>query len=361
MKKIILLTFCFLIIPKLAFGADCNKNPIKTTVGAFYYSEGSSGKSIKGYDIEDPANKIILIFNHGGWGTDKKNANFHNCKDTIAGVLGQLSGRKIKGKELVLWMNTQLWKAGREPETKCAMKHKFNGKMLGLTPPWYECMLGPPTYIKKVKGQNFVSNFPQFNRANVMKEIVKEFESRGTPKNQIFFTGHSCGGMEALRYESILPDLFNATIALMPNCWDKSEHSLIRKTQLDEIRNANKLNTLIFHSEADGEWDYHSDSRYLKWMSDIPGAEWIELPKHNSENGKHFIIDGVKCNISLKMRGGWELKHDQKFGHKKKGFTVINPENKKAISKKDRGHMIPYTSCFTPYLDDIEKFIASKI
>ena len=35
--------------------------------------------------------------------------------------------------------------------TKCAMKHKYKGKMLGHTPPWYECVWGPPTYLKKVK------------------------------------------------------------------------------------------------------------------------------------------------------------------------------------------------------------------
>ncbi len=358
MKKLLLILFTIFITSNV-YAAQCNDNWTKTTVGAFYYADGS--KSIKGYDIEDPANKIILIFNHGGWGTKKKWAGFNTCKDTIAGVLGQLSGRKIKGKELVLWMNTQLWKAGNEPYKKCAMKHKFNGKMLGQTPPWYECLLGPPTYIKKIKGQDFVSNFSHFNRANVMKDIVETFENKGTPRNQIFFTGHSCGAMEALRYESILPDLFNATIALMPNCWDRSEHSLIRKTLLDEIRNAKKLNTLIFHSETDGESDYHSDSRYLKWMADIPGAEWIELPNHNSEDGKKFVIEGVTCNIDLKMNGGWEVKHDQKFGHKDKAFTVVDPEHKKALLKKDRGHMIPYARCFTPYLNDITKFIGSKI
>ena len=61
------------------------------------------------------------------------------------------------------------------------------------------------------------------------------------------------------------------------------------------------------------------------------------------------------------MRGGWEEKHDQKLGHKDKAFTEVDPEHKKALLKKDRGHMIPHARCFTPYLDDITKFIKSKI
>ena len=61
------------------------------------------------------------------------------------------------------------------------------------------------------------------------------------------------------------------------------------------------------------------------------------------------------------MIGGWEEKHDQKFGHKKKAFTVVDPEEKKTLKKKAFGHHIPYKSCFTPHLDDIAKFIESKI
>jgi len=61
------------------------------------------------------------------------------------------------------------------------------------------------------------------------------------------------------------------------------------------------------------------------------------------------------------MRGGWEEKHDQNLGHKKKAFTAVDPDRKKALLKKDRGHNIPQHSCFTPYLDDIEKFMESKI
>ena len=106
--------------------------------------------------IDDPQNKIIVIYNHAGWGQSKKNTEFKYCKGfTVAGVLGKMSGTKVKGQEIVLWMNNELWKAGKTgnggTEMKRAMKHKFNGKMLDNTPPWYECMLSPATYMK-IKG-----------------------------------------------------------------------------------------------------------------------------------------------------------------------------------------------------------------
>ena len=60
------------------------------------------------------------------------------------------------------------------------------------------------------------------------------------------------------------------------------------------------------------------------------------------------------------MSGGWEIKHNQDLGHKKKAWPIVNPKNMEEKLKKARGHEIPYKSCFTPYLDDIAKFIESK-
>ena len=143
MKKIILLIFCLLIIPKLAFaGSFCSGAGKSVNGSGFVYFDKGKGKVIKGFDIDDPANKIIMIFNFGGWGAKKKEKGFCLHKEGVEGVLGQLSGRKIKGKEIVVWANQELWKAGDTMgiTTKCAMKHKYKGKMLGHTPPWYECV-----------------------------------------------------------------------------------------------------------------------------------------------------------------------------------------------------------------------------
>ena len=77
MKKIFLLTFCLLIIPKFAFAYDCSAvGGKRINSSGFVYFDGQKGKFIKGFEIEDPANKIIMIFNFGGWGAKKKDKGF---------------------------------------------------------------------------------------------------------------------------------------------------------------------------------------------------------------------------------------------------------------------------------------------
>ena len=169
--------------------------------------------------------------------------------------------------------------------------------------------------------------------------------------------------MESLRMESLYPDVFKAGIAFFPNCWDKSEHSLLKKIQFDEIGNAKKLDVLIFYSEGEGERDYHSDARYLRWMGKILSTKWIEVPNHNSPNKKELVLGDVECKIRNRMHGGWELKHNADLSHKKKAFTVVDHEYKKAKEKKARIHNVLQAKnmCFKHYFLEITDFIASRL
>jgi len=120
----VLLFLIISLIPTLAFASDC-KQRSKNSVFVLY--DGKSIKIKSGMKIEDLQNKIIVIYNHGGWGQSKSNTEFKYCKgSTVPGVLGKMSGTKVKGKEIVLWMNNELWKAGKTgnggTEMKCAMK-----------------------------------------------------------------------------------------------------------------------------------------------------------------------------------------------------------------------------------------------
>jgi len=359
MKKIIL-SIIFIFVSNLAFASDCKQ---RSKNSAFVFFDGKKITLKSGMKIDDPQNKIIVIYNHGGWSQSKNNTEFKYCKgSTVAGVLGKMSGTKVKGKEIVLWMNNELWKAGKTgdggTEMKCAMKHKFNGKMLGNTPPWYKCRLGPATYMK-IKGLE--SNFAQINRAKVNKAIAETFIKNGTPRNQIFISGQSCGGMGSLRMEALFPEVFNAAIAYMPNCWDRSEHSALRKFQLDEIRSAKNIDALIFQSPVDGETDYQSSSQHLRWMGDIPGVTLTETPGHSDETGKKIIINGVDCKVKKKMKGGWDETHDMNLGHKEKAFTAKDPALKKAIKKKVAGHYLISRSCFEYYIPQITDYIASRL
>ena len=100
MKNLFLTIFILLSLSTIAEARDCTSGDIKGD--AFIYSDGKKVKVIQGTDIPDPANKIIMIFNKGGWKVESK---WGECKDHIPKQLGQLSGTNIKGKELVLMLN----------------------------------------------------------------------------------------------------------------------------------------------------------------------------------------------------------------------------------------------------------------
>ena len=100
MKKLIITISIFFTLISLAEARECKSGDIKGD--AFIYSDGKKVTVIKGTDIPNPENKIIMIYNTGGWKVEKK---WGECKDFLPKQLGQISGTKIKGKELVLMLN----------------------------------------------------------------------------------------------------------------------------------------------------------------------------------------------------------------------------------------------------------------
>ena len=131
MKKLILTISIFFTLISLAEARECKSGDIKGD--AFIYSDGKKVTVIKGTDIPNPENKIIMIYNTGGWKVKKK---WGECKDFLPKQLGQISGTKIKGKELVLMLNRRLHKAGGDDGYGCAWK--FKG---AFHKPWYDCIL----------------------------------------------------------------------------------------------------------------------------------------------------------------------------------------------------------------------------
>ena len=182
MKKLILTISIFFTLISLAEARECKSGDIKGD--AFIYSDGKKVTVIKGTDIPNPENKIIMIYNTGGWTVKKK---WGECKDFLPKYLGQISGTKIKGKELVLMLNRRLHKAGGDDGYGCAWK--FKG---AFHKPWYDCIL---------------ENWGISKRVDVNKEIIDELVSKGTPRNQIFMSGLSCGGIDTLRHKGLYPCL----------------------------------------------------------------------------------------------------------------------------------------------------------
>ena len=83
-----------------------------------------------------------------------------------------------------------------------------------------------------------------------------------------------------------------------------------------------------------------------------------------NKNQKEAIIDlDGPCLIVAGAGSGKTRVLTTRVAHiinKKKAWPIVNPKNMEEKLKKARGHEIPYKSCFTPYLDDIAKFIESK-
>ena len=216
MKKILFISTLIVLLSSVSYARECKTGDIKGD--AFIFSDGKKVKVIKGTDIPDPSNKIIMIFNKGGWKVDKK---WGECKDHVPKSLGQISGTKIKGKELVLMLNGRLHKAGGADGRKCGWK--FKG---AFHQPWYDCLL---------------EDWGISKRADVNKELINELVSKGTPRNQIFMSGLPCGGIDTLRHKGLYPEDFNATIAFMPNCWDRRPDTPLRKMQIDELKSLREL------------------------------------------------------------------------------------------------------------------------
>jgi len=354
-KFLTLIIFFNLLIVNISFAKEIEYLLFKSSnyekpknFDAFVWHEGKKLKIIKGRDIDNPKDKIIVIYNHGGWGWNK---GWGPGWDLYLAKLmaPQLSGKKINGKEIVLWMNGSLIDKKNDPYKGKEIGYACGWKLKGAWhQEWHECVL---------------NDFPTYLREKRTIEIINYFADKGTPRDQIFLSGHSCGGWNALRLKGKYPDAFNAAISYMPNCWDRRPNGLVRKTLIDEMKTFKKLDAIIYSSPVDGGEDWKASYQDLKWIGDIPGTKMIKLPGHNAKDGKEISVNGNLCENMPRMHGGWEEVWPE--GKKKlrsaKKFIAVDKKEKKAMMKKAKGHNMLYRECFDSYYPQILDFIASKV
>ena len=77
-KFLTLIIFFKLLIVNISFAKEIEYLLFKSSnyekpknFDAFVWHEGKKLKIIKGRDIDNPKDKIIVIYNHGGWGWNK--------------------------------------------------------------------------------------------------------------------------------------------------------------------------------------------------------------------------------------------------------------------------------------------------
>ena len=271
---------------------------------------------IKNFEIKDPKNKIILIYNHG----QDENDTSPNC--TWVSMLrnhASLIDQEVNGKKIMVY-------------NLCSTH--LRGDMSKKKDWWY---LKPQPKI--YEGKHMLDK-----RVELNLELIKKFVDAGVPRKQVFVTGHSCGGLTTLLFMSRYPDKVGGGISYMQACFGKlsSKYKVkkngvekamvkfrkkrqgphdLRQKMNDEIKNNLKVPILAFTHPKDKYEGLLSD-----WLDEIPGMKRIVI----SENYK---INGKSC--------------------KRKGDDWEEPVKK--------GHDMDVGLCFQYYNPTILEYIASRL
>ena len=269
-------------------------------------------KIIKSEEIEDPKNKIIIIYNHGQNSLDNKGKDctwISSLRNKASLVDNEISGKRVMVYNLC---TNRL--DGDEPSNWWGSGSIYEGK----------------TKLDK--------------RVEANLELVEKFVSKGVPRKQIFITGHSCGGLTTLLFFARYPDKAGGGISYMHACFGKlsKEYKVkkvgiekalnkfkkkypgpyeLRERQINEIQNNLKVPLLAFTHPRDKYEGLLSD-----WMDEMELIDRVVI----SEN---FKINGESC--------------------KKKHASETEPVKK--------GHDMDQGLCFQYYNPKILNYISSRI
>ena len=233
-------------------------------------------------EVNDPKNKIILIYNHG---QDTHDAASKNClwKNGVRNM-GSLVGEKVNEKEIMVYIFCTNHLAG--DDKRLWKKKKFKPPYKGVTK------------LEK--------------RLNANLELIDKFVSMGIPNKQIIITGQSCGGWMSLMLASRYLEKIGGVITTMPACYGEItkdfkvkkrgiEKALekfrkkegdgpadLREKQINEIKQSNNLPVLVFTHPMDPYEGLLSD-----WVEEIPGVQRIIISKDLKINGKKCKRIGI--------------------------------------------------------------------
>jgi hypothetical protein len=308
MKKILLI-FSFIIFSTLVYAGSNDK----------INKSGFINKHVKlidNFEINDPKNKIILIYNHG----QDENDTVKEC--TWVSMLrnhASLIDLEVNGKKIMVY-------------NLCS--NHLMGDMSNKKDWWY---LKPQPKI--YEGKHLLDK-----RVELNLKLVEKFIDAGVPRKQVFVTGRSCGGLTTLLFMSRYPEKVGGGISYMQACFGKLSHNYkvkkvgaekaiakfrkknqgphdLRLKMNDEIKNNLKDTVLAFTHPKDKYEGLLSD-----WLDEIPRMKRIVI----SENYK---INGEKCI--------------------RKGSDWSEPVK--------RGHNMDVGLCFQYYNSTILEYIQSKI
>ena len=157
------------------------------------------------FKVNNPEDKIIIIYNHGSNGNDVGLKDCFWIRELRNWA--QLAGDKINGKEIMVYIHCQGQLEGDL------------GAKLGKIGMWMKKWEGPYPGTSKMD-----------RRVEGNLDVIKKFVKMGVPKKQIFMSGHSCGGWATLRLTAKYMEEVGGGISLMPACfWNLSKKYKVKK------------------------------------------------------------------------------------------------------------------------------------
>ena len=238
---------------------------------------------IKEFKIDDPKNKIILIYNHGQDDHDEPSKNSF-WKNGVRNM-DSLVGEKVNEKEIMVYIFCTNHLAGDDWK-RLWKKKKFKPPYKGVTK------------LEK--------------RLNANLELIDKFVSMGISNKQIIITGQSCGGWMSLMLVSKYLDKIGGAITTMHACYGEITRDFkvkkrgiekalekfrkkegdgpadLREKQINEIKQSNNLPVLVFTHPMDPYEGLLSD-----WVEEIPGVQRIIISEDLKINGKKCKRIGI--------------------------------------------------------------------
>ena len=299
-----------LILGLLLFNSSLASEIKAFNKSGFIFNDGERVKYIKDYKITNPENTILVIYNHGLVAINQKWCNWPSNVRQIS----KLSGQKINGKEIKVFMNCEHTRAGG----KLCKKKQF-------------------LPLQEFTGDKALcENVVYFNRKKATVNLLNKFINEGMKPKNIFTTGASWGGWNALRIAAFNSELINSSVAINPACCDLKVMQKKVEVKAKEfqwftyqLKSAKKINALVLSGYA----DRFENPESIGFLKNIKGIEFVELPKFD-EKKKEINIEGIVCR--------WDFE---------------GQNNEKIMN----GHLIFNSSCFDPYVDVIKNYIASRI
>jgi len=320
MKKIILILTLLLTLTTNSFSEMILKS-------GFYDKNMNLHKTQTEDNIDDPENKIILIYNSGQDYHDIPKSNLKDCANTLdISTLATLVNSKINNKEIMLYI-------------LCTQK-----------------LAGDDEYLwnKKKFKEPYKGTTKLDKAANLNLKLIDNFVKIGIPTNQIFLTGHSCGAWMTFMLMAKHPNKVAGGIVTMPACYgmvtekDKVKKvgikkglekfrkrngdgpANLRQNQINEIKKSKNLPILVFTHPEDP-----FDGLLSDWMDDIPGVKRIIIETKGKKG--NYKLNKQKCRV-----------HERQDGK----ITKLKPRS---------AHDLAFTDCFQFYKPTILKYIESRI